>query len=95
MSDFLWRDATKPLSSLWIGTSPELELALYTICHLARPNGNCDFTIAGGSNTTVTTYGWENGPLVSTAYPRCGKDLCVVRYFNSLTSFWRCSVRTD
>ena len=71
ISDFEWRGASKPLSSLWIGTSPELELALYTMCHLTRRNGNCDFTLAGGVNTTVTTYQWLETDMVSSAYPRC------------------------
>ena len=32
---FIWKkDQVKPIGSSFIGTSPEFEMALYTICHL-------------------------------------------------------------
>lgn len=33
-----WYGATKPINGFTIGTSPEIEFALYSLCHLSRPN---------------------------------------------------------
>ncbi len=39
---FSWKQSTKPVGSSFIGTSPEFELALYTVVFFAGQNGkNC------------------------------------------------------
>ena len=45
---FAWGRERKDVSSIWIGTSPEFELALYTLCF-----------VAGGEENLVTIAGYE------------------------------------
>lgn len=40
-SVFEWEGMVKPVSSIFLGISPELELALYTLCVLMKPDDNC------------------------------------------------------
>ncbi|XP_015122472.1 poly(U)-specific endoribonuclease homolog isoform X2 [Diachasma alloeum] len=40
-------DAVKQNSTMLVGTSPELEMALYTICFYARPNDICPVSLGG------------------------------------------------
>ena len=51
---FMWDRYLKPTSSMLIGTSPELELALYTLCYKTRPNEEC-FVSLGGTKFTIYT----------------------------------------
>lgn len=44
---YSWGSSLKHSGSLFIGTSPELEMALYTVCFLARPNDKCHISIDG------------------------------------------------
>lgn len=37
----------KPNATMLFGTSPELEMALYTICFYARPNDICPVSLGG------------------------------------------------
>ncbi len=43
---FAWNGQLKPVSSMFVGTSPEFELALYTLCFLAGQESN-EVTLAG------------------------------------------------
>jgi len=36
---FTWQGAVKPMSSIFVGVSPEFEVAIYTLCFLALKNG--------------------------------------------------------
>ena len=40
-------DVVKPNTTMLVGTPPELEMALYTICYYARPNDLCTVSLAG------------------------------------------------
>lgn len=53
--NFLWRSNPKPISSMFVGTSPELEMALFTTCWYTRPNGKCAVSL-NGVNFLVQTY---------------------------------------
>lgn len=58
---------TKFGNSMFVGTSPEFEMALYTVCFLARPNQECKFTL-NRYPMTVKTFTSYNSALAS-AYP--------------------------
>jgi poly(U)-specific endoribonuclease len=60
----------KPTNSLFIGTSPELELALYTICFTLRPDKNC-FLSSDGQRFLINTHTWtyKGKNLVGSAFP--------------------------
>ncbi|XP_012240395.1 poly(U)-specific endoribonuclease homolog isoform X3 [Bombus impatiens] len=60
----------KPVTALFVGTSPELEMALYTVCFYARPEGNCPVSL-GGTKFNIVTYKFKyrGNDLVGTAYP--------------------------
>jgi len=52
---FKWGKKQKPYASMIIGTSPQFEMALYTICLLVRGNKKCDVSL-GGQQLTVKTH---------------------------------------
>ena len=47
---FEWEGAIKPVSSIFIGLSPELELALYTLAVLLKPDDACTVSLGGKSS---------------------------------------------
>ena len=55
---------------MYVGTSPELEMALDTICFLTRPNGVCAISL-NNVPVYITTYTLEQGgkTYIGTAYP--------------------------
>ena len=66
-----WRGVYKPISSISVGGSPELELALSTICFLARPNKKCKLEGPNGMDYKYQTYvmKYKGVEYVGTAYP--------------------------
>ena len=69
--NFKWQGHCKPSSSMFVGTSPEFELALYTLCWFSRPNSRCPIKL-GGHLLSVQTYEQVNvfgKKLVTAAYP--------------------------
>ncbi|XP_019618059.1 PREDICTED: poly(U)-specific endoribonuclease-D-like [Branchiostoma belcheri] len=66
---FRWGSVWKNLGGFFLGTSPEFDVAIYTLCFLARPEGLCEFSMAG-SQMRLTTYSWlDRGQYLATAYP--------------------------
>jgi poly(U)-specific endoribonuclease len=68
----------KTSSSLFIRTSPEVEIALYTVCLLARPNGCCHIQLKSNDKwlTPAITASDKKDPkytfkTISTAFPQC------------------------
>lgn len=48
-----WQGVYKPVSSITVASSPEMDMALYTICFLTRPDALCP--IQGPLPTTSST----------------------------------------
>ncbi|XP_066285471.1 uridylate-specific endoribonuclease B-like [Branchiostoma lanceolatum] len=55
--DFTWNKNNKTHGSFFLGTSPEFELAIYTVCFLARPAKKCIETavILGNNSAKIIT----------------------------------------
>ncbi|XP_059494909.1 uridylate-specific endoribonuclease A [Stegostoma tigrinum] len=71
---FNWNGYFKEVGSEFIGSSPEFDFAIYTLCFIARPNSPC--TVKLGKNTMkIQTYTWTkstygNGKkYVASAFP--------------------------
>ncbi|XP_034952354.1 poly(U)-specific endoribonuclease homolog [Chelonus insularis] len=60
----------KPVTTMFIGTSPELEMALYTVCYFARPDSSCPVSL-GGTKFNIQTYKFKyrGKELIGSAYP--------------------------
>ena len=56
----------KPIGSTFVGTSPEFEVALYTICYLCANDSKVDIDIAG-IPVVITCY--KHGVNLGTSYP--------------------------
>ena len=52
---FKWGDEQKPYGSMLVGTSPQMELAVYTVCLMVREEDKCPVSL-GGEAATVTTH---------------------------------------
>ncbi|XP_063972638.1 endoribonuclease CG2145-like [Diachasmimorpha longicaudata] len=69
---FTFDSHDKPITSIFIGTSPELEMALYTICFYARRGKKCKLSL-GGSKFKIITYELKYKdktlPVIGSAYP--------------------------
>lgn len=61
---------SKPSNSLFIGTSPELEIALYTVCFQMRPDTECPLAVNGKKFTLKTfTFRYRGKNLIGGAWP--------------------------
>ncbi|XP_069828357.1 uridylate-specific endoribonuclease D-like [Dendropsophus ebraccatus] len=71
---FKWSTYLKTIGSMFIGTSPEFEFAVYTLCYVTRPDSVCTLTM-GGQTLKIQTYTWANSSYgngkryVASAYP--------------------------
>jgi poly(U)-specific endoribonuclease len=52
---FEWKDQVKPVGSSFIGTSPEFEMALYTVCLLMDSSGVTSIEMED-MDLTITTH---------------------------------------
>ncbi|XP_053679467.1 endoribonuclease CG2145 [Anopheles nili] len=60
----------KPSNSLFVGTSPELEIALYTVCFQLRPDKECPLAINNKPFTIKTfTFRYRGKNLIGGAWP--------------------------
>ena len=67
MFKFKWGDYFKTQTAMLIGTSPELEMALYTLCFKARPDQDCSVSLA---NETFTIRSVKNSGTLRNVYFR-------------------------
>ncbi|XP_052850293.1 endoribonuclease CG2145 [Drosophila gunungcola] len=67
---FSHQGLNKPVNTVFVGTSPELELALYTVCFQLRPDRTCPVSL-GNSKFGIITYSWRyrGKNLIGSAYP--------------------------
>ncbi|VDO80996.1 unnamed protein product [Soboliphyme baturini] len=64
-----WRKCRKDVGSFLIGTSPEFDFALFTMCYVAKPgNTACKFEI-DRQKMAVTSYKLNDTPHIGTSYP--------------------------
>nr|XP_032656833.1 poly(U)-specific endoribonuclease-D-like [Chelonoidis abingdonii] len=56
---YRWTGYLKSIGSFFIGSSPEFELAVYTLCYKTRPNKLCTLSL-GGKSAQIQTYSWAN-----------------------------------
>lgn len=69
---FQWYGAEKPVSSMWVRTSPEVEMALYTLCFQTRPGSACSLRLEGEANTMrAYTMSGVSPTTVGSVYPEC------------------------
>ena len=67
---FTWGRYKKHQANMLIGTSPELEIALYTICYRARPNTTCSVSYYGTEFQIRTGIALKDGALLSAYFSR-------------------------
>lgn len=68
---FEQQGVTKPVNSMFIGTSPELEIALYTLCFVTRADKDCTLKLDNNNVDIVThTFRYRSKNLIGSAYPQ-------------------------
>ncbi|KAA0713048.1 Poly(U)-specific endoribonuclease [Triplophysa tibetana] len=71
---FKWDGYFKQVGSAFIGSSPEFDLAIYTLCYITRPGKLCRLSL-GGNAQAIQTYTWDNSSYgngkkyIGSAYP--------------------------
>ncbi|XP_053622041.1 endoribonuclease CG2145-like [Plodia interpunctella] len=61
----------KPVDSMFIGTSPELEIALYTLCFVTRADNECKLKLGGKDvNIATHTFRYRSKNLIGSAFPQ-------------------------
>ncbi|XP_014228439.1 poly(U)-specific endoribonuclease homolog [Trichogramma pretiosum] len=63
-------DIVQPITSIFVGTSPELEMALYTICFYVRPNDACPLQMGGSKFLVVANrVNYFGKDIIISAFP--------------------------
>ncbi|XP_056418736.1 uridylate-specific endoribonuclease isoform X2 [Hyla sarda] len=71
---FHWDGFHKEVGTQLIGSSPEFDFALYTLCFISRPGKKCTVSM-GGHEISIQTYEWtktsygKNKKHIATCYP--------------------------
>lgn len=71
---FDWDGYFKEIGSAFIGSSPEFDLAIYTLCYITRPGKICRVSL-GGNTQSIQTYTWDKSSYgdgkkyIASAYP--------------------------
>ena len=66
-----WDGLYKSISSISVSGSPEIELALATVCFLTRPNAKCPLSGSDGTAYAYQTYTltYNGKDYIGSAYP--------------------------
>lgn len=61
----------KPVGTMFIGTSPELEMSLYTLCYVTRVDTDCKLKL-GNNEVDIVTYNfrYRSKNYIGSAYPQ-------------------------
>ncbi|XP_034940321.1 poly(U)-specific endoribonuclease homolog [Chelonus insularis] len=63
-------DIIQPVTTIFVGTSPELEMALYTICFYTRPNYQCPIKLANNEFMIIANrVNYFGKDILVSAYP--------------------------
>ncbi|XP_017774899.1 PREDICTED: poly(U)-specific endoribonuclease homolog [Nicrophorus vespilloides] len=66
---FKFHNIDKPVGTLFIGSSPELEIALYSTCFILRPDDACPVRAAGNNYAIRThSYRYRGKNMIGSAY---------------------------
>lgn len=67
---FAYDNLNKPVNGIFIGTSPELEIALYTLCFATFPEKDC-VVASNGNEFKIRTYPfrYRGKTVIGSAYP--------------------------
>ena len=67
---FTWYGQSKSKGSFFLGTSPEFDLAIYSICALQHTGARCNFDLEG-SPVSIQTWDVDHkdGIQIGSAYP--------------------------
>ncbi|XP_071106086.1 uridylate-specific endoribonuclease-like [Haliotis cracherodii] len=69
-AQFIWNGRRKAKGSFFVATSPEFDMAIYSICALVRPNAVCSFNMDGHSIRIQTwDVAHKSGSQIASAYP--------------------------
>lgn len=67
---FSHNNINKPVNAMFVGTSPELEVALYTLCFEVRPDKECPISLGGNKLLIRThTFRYRGKNLIGSAFP--------------------------
>lgn len=60
----------KPVDTMFVGTSPELEMALYSLCFLTRADRSCPLSLGGKDfNLRTHTFRYRSKDMIGSAFP--------------------------
>ncbi|XP_030052444.1 poly(U)-specific endoribonuclease-D [Microcaecilia unicolor] len=71
---YKWSNYLKSLGSFFVGSSPEFDIAIYTLCFKTRPDKLCNIRL-GGKASQIQTWTWtksfygDGGKYVASSYP--------------------------
>lgn len=60
----------KEISGHFIQSSPEVEIALYTLCYMTRRNQNCHVDLVEG-HMDIVNWDYQGTDQIGTVYPAC------------------------
>lgn len=67
---FVYKGVDKPVGSMFVGTSPEFEMALYTTCFVLRADRVCPLKLDDRRFIIRTfTYRYRGQSMIGSAFP--------------------------